>query len=74
MSVWLPDAGGVNMFNVFSTFDFLLANNVRPIVELGFMPALLASNSSQTVRDCQLITSGGNILLAPLVFLIYICI
>jgi xylan 1,4-beta-xylosidase len=41
--------GSCNMFNVFSTCDYLLSIGVAPIVELSFMPALLASNASQTV-------------------------
>ena len=41
--------GDANMFNVFSTYDFLLGHGVRPIVELSFMPQALATNVSQTV-------------------------
>ena len=47
MSTYLN--GHANLYNVYNSLDFFLANNVRPIIELGFMPELLASNSSQTV-------------------------
>lgn len=56
MSTYLPSAvggAGANMFNVFSTYDFLLSIGMRPIVELSFMPALLASNASSTVFHYQ---------------------
>jgi len=51
MSTYLN--GGANMFNVFSTYDFLLSIGMKPIVELSFMPQLLASNASQTVFHYQ---------------------
>jgi xylan 1,4-beta-xylosidase len=47
MSAYLN--GHANLYNIFSTLDFLLQQDVRPIVELGFMPELLSSNASQTV-------------------------
>jgi len=40
--------GHANLYNVFNSLDFFLANGVKPIVELGFMPELLATNASQT--------------------------
>jgi len=40
--------GHANLYNVFQSLDFFLQNGVKPIIELGFMPELLASNSSQT--------------------------
>lgn len=47
MSTYLN--GHANMANVFNTYDFLLGIGMRPIVELSFMPAELASNASNTV-------------------------
>jgi xylan 1,4-beta-xylosidase len=41
--------GGANMFNVFRSYDALLELNIRPLVELSFMPRELALNSSNTV-------------------------
>ncbi|KAF0984859.1 hypothetical protein FDP41_000758 [Naegleria fowleri] len=38
-----------SFFNVFNCFDFLLHSGIRPVVEIGFMPELFASNASQTV-------------------------
>jgi beta-xylosidase len=38
-------------------FDFLVQNNVAPIIELASMPAALASNPSQTVFDWKMIVS-----------------
>ena len=35
--------------NIFNVFDFLLSIGVRPLVELSFMPSLLASDPSATV-------------------------
>lgn len=35
--------------NIFKVFDFILSINVRPVVELSFMPSLLASDPSQVV-------------------------
>ncbi len=51
MSTYLN--GHANMANVFNTYDFLLGIGMRPIVELSFMPAALASNASQTVFHYQ---------------------
>lgn len=49
MSVALPafDADGVGFyfFNVYRAFDALLAQGVRPLVEISFTPALLASGN-----------------------------
>lgn len=41
--------GGANMFNVFRSYDALLEMNIKPLVELSFMPRELALNSSNTV-------------------------
>jgi xylan 1,4-beta-xylosidase len=38
-------------------FDFLVQNNVAPIIELASMPAALASDPSQTVFDWKMIVS-----------------
>ncbi len=35
--------------NIFFLFDFLVSVGVKPIVEVSFMPELLASDPSQTV-------------------------
>jgi xylan 1,4-beta-xylosidase len=51
MSTYLN--GGANMFNVFMSYDYLLSLGVRPIVELSFMPELLASNPAETVFHYQ---------------------
>lgn len=40
-----PNDWQIEMFNVFSVFDFLLANGMRPLIELSFMPELLASGT-----------------------------
>jgi xylan 1,4-beta-xylosidase len=47
MSTYLN--GRANGALVFDTFDFLVSQDIRPTVELGFMPDELASNASQTV-------------------------
>lgn len=47
MSTYLN--GKANGALVFDTFDFLVSQDIRPTVELGFMPEELASNASQTV-------------------------
>jgi len=47
MSAYLN--GEANFFNIDSVFDFLLSINMKPIVELSFMPEALARNSSQTI-------------------------
>jgi hypothetical protein len=39
-----PKSFTYSFVNIFSVFDFLLSINMRPIVELGFMPSLLASD------------------------------
>ncbi len=44
MSVVLAD-GSYSFFNIDSVFDFLLSINVRPVVELSFMPSVLASGT-----------------------------
>ena len=44
-----PKAFTYSWINVFSIFDFLVSIGMRPIVEIGFMPSLLASDPSQTV-------------------------
>ena len=47
MAVYSEDAAGKPVYNfqyIDKLFDFLLANNVRPFVELGFMPTKLASS------------------------------
>lgn len=36
----------ISMFNVFAVFDFLRSINMRPFVELSFMPEALASSSA----------------------------
>jgi xylan 1,4-beta-xylosidase len=53
MSTYLN--GVANMFNVFSTLDLLQSDAIRmdPIIELSFMPELLALNSSNTVFHYQ---------------------
>ncbi len=38
-----------SFFNVNSVMDFLQSIGMRPIVELSFMPELLASNASETI-------------------------
>eukprot|EP01116_Phalansterium_solitarium_P004571 TRINITY_DN155_c0_g2_i1.p1 TRINITY_DN155_c0_g2~~TRINITY_DN155_c0_g2_i1.p1 ORF type:complete len:500 (-),score=208.29 TRINITY_DN155_c0_g2_i1:253-1752(-) len=49
MSVVLPAADGngvqFSFFNVDRIFDFLLSIGMRPLVEIGFMPSLLASGN-----------------------------
>lgn len=47
MSTYLN--GEANMFNVFESYDNILNQGMRPIVELSFMPEDLALNSSETV-------------------------
>jgi len=44
MSVVMPN-GSYSFFNVDFTFDYLLSIGIRPIVELSFMPNLLASGN-----------------------------
>jgi xylan 1,4-beta-xylosidase len=41
--------GNANMFNVFSTIDFLQTIKLKPILELSFMPESLAVDPSLTV-------------------------
>lgn len=45
--------GEANMFNVFQSYDWLVSLGMKPIVELSFMPQLLALNSSHTVFHYQ---------------------
>lgn len=45
--------GAANMYNVFSVYDFLQSISMKPIVELSFMPELLASNASMTTFHYQ---------------------
>lgn len=51
MSAYLPDAGGpkgTNMWNIFSTLDFLQDIDMEPLVELSFMPLdLMAASAGQ---------------------------
>lgn len=49
-----------NMYNVFMIYDFFIANNMRPIVELSFMPSALANDTSHTIMHYNGITSGPN--------------
>lgn len=56
MSTYL--GGSANMFNVYSSLDFILSHGAKPIVELSFMPRELASDPSQTVFHYRGITSG----------------
>ena len=35
--------------NIFSIFDFLRSINMRPVIEVSFMPSLLAEDTSHTV-------------------------
>ncbi len=41
--------GDYSFFNVNAVMDFLQSIGMRPIVELSFMPELLASNASETI-------------------------
>lgn len=43
------DGNRYSFVNIFSVFDFLLSIDVRPIVELSFMPSLLAQDPDATV-------------------------
>ncbi|KAL9653286.1 hypothetical protein ABK040_010993 [Willaertia magna] len=38
-----------SFFNIFDCYDFLVKNEIHPIVEIGFMPELLAQNATKTV-------------------------
>jgi len=52
MSVYSEDGNGnpvYSFFNVDQHYDFLLSIGMRPIVELSFMPELLASRSNETI-------------------------
>ena len=52
MSTYLPTEPSTkpySFFNVDSIFDFLVSIGMKPVVELSFMPAGLASNASQTI-------------------------
>jgi len=52
MSVYSEDGNGnpvYSFFNVDQHYDFLLSIGMRPIVELSFMPELLASRPNETV-------------------------
>ena len=51
MSFSFPDKS-ISMFNIFSTFDFLLEIGVKPVVELSFMPEWLASGSHTVCHVC----------------------
>ena len=44
-----PSAFSYSFVNIFGVFDFLVEVGVKPIVEIGFMPELLAADASQTV-------------------------
>lgn len=44
-----PKSFAYSFVNIFSVFDFLVSINMRPIVEIGFMPSLLASDPDSTV-------------------------
>lgn len=52
MSVYSEDGDGnpvYSFFNVDQHYDFLLSIGMRPIVELSFMPELLASHANETI-------------------------
>jgi xylan 1,4-beta-xylosidase len=52
MSVYSEDSSGApvySWFNVDQHYDFLLSIGMRPIVELSFMPELLASFANETI-------------------------
>ena len=52
MSVYQEDAKGntvYSFFNVDQSYDYLLSLGIRPLVELSFMPELLASYPNETI-------------------------
>ena len=55
MSTYLDEK--VNLFNLFSVFDFYLSVGIRPIFELSFMPRTLAADPTKTIMHYQGITS-----------------
>ena len=44
-----PSAFSYSFVNIFYVFDFLVELGVKPIVEIGFMPELLAADATSTV-------------------------
>lgn len=56
MSVVLDDST-YSFFNIDTVYDYLLSIGMRPVVELGFMPEILARDPTKTVFHYKGITS-----------------
>lgn len=52
--------GHVNMWNLHSIFDFLLSINMRPVFELSFTPAELASDPKDSLMHYRANASPAN--------------
>ena len=62
MGVYREDEKGNPEYNfqyIDVLFDFLLSINIKPFVELGFMPEALASGGNNFLREGKLLLSKG---------------
>lgn len=60
IGIYSEDANGTPVFDFSRSdqiFDFLVENDVQPIIELASMPAALAADPSRTVFDWKMIVS-----------------